>query len=512
VLIENSSEAGGWDKPAIRPAERICTGVPGLDEILGGGLTRDRIYLVEGTPGSGKTTLALQFLLKGRELGETGLYITLSETANELIATGQSHGWSLDGLSLFELISDEGLDPESEQSILHPSDLELGETTRGVMAKVAELCPTRVVFDSLSEMRLLAQSPLRHRRQILALKQFFASCNCTVLMLDDQTGEPGDLQLHSIAHGVISLEQTVQEFGAQRRRLRVVKMRGMQFRGGYHDFNLETGGLRVFQRLIAAEHHKDFSDAMVSTGSQRLDALLGGGLTRGTNTLLSGPSGVGKTTTAISCVLAALQRGERAAYYLFDEGLGTLLSRAAALGMDLRPYVESGALDIAQIDPAELSPGEFSSKVRCSVEEDGARVVVIDSLNAFLQAMPGEKFLLLQMHELLTYLNQQGVLTLVVLGEHGLIGEMRSNLDMSYLSDAILYFRFFEARGQVRKALSVLKSRTSAHEQSIREFRLGESGLEVGEALDDFEGVLSGLPSYRGAIPLLGAKEAAEHG
>ena len=491
---------------------RASTGIPGLDDILGGGLTEGRLYLVEGTPGTGKTTLALQFLLEGASKGDAGLYITLSETAAELRAAAATHGWSLDALTLHELVSESGLDPDSEQSILHPSELELGETTKEVMQRVEELRPARVVFDSLSEMRLLAQNPLRYRRQILALKQFFANRESTVLMLDDKTADTGDQQLHSIAHGVISLEQAPRDFGAERRRLRVIKMRGIKFRGGYHDFVLDTGGLSVFPRLIAAEHHKEFGIAPATTGNAGLDELLGGGLVPGTNTLLSGPSGVGKTTTAVHCMVAALQRGERAVYYLFDEGLGTLLTRCAALGLDLQPHLETGRLVVQQIDPAELSPGEFTSKVRGAVEADGARFLVVDSLNAYLQAMPGEQFLLLQMHEMLSYLNQQGVTTLLILGQHGLVGDIRSDLDLSYLSDTILLFRFFEAHGEVRTALSVVKSRTQQHERTIREFKLRSGGLDVGDALRDFEGVLSGLPSYKGGVALLGTVSAAAQG
>jgi circadian clock protein KaiC len=495
-----------------RTEPRIATGVPGLDEILGGGLTRDRIYLVEGTPGSGKTTLALQFLLKGRELGESGLYITLSETEHELRAAAASHGWSLDGIDLFELVSEEGLDPDSEQSVLHPSDVELGETTRGVMRQVEATKPMRVVFDSLSEMRLLAQNPLRHRRQILALKHFFSTRNCTVLLLDDQTAEHGDLQLHSIAHGVISLQRTPQEYGSQRRRLEVIKMRGIKYRGGFHDFELDTGGIRVFERLVAAHHHATFTYETVSTGAPRLDTLIGGGLSRGTNTLISGPSGVGKTTTAVRCALTALERGEQVAYYLFDEGLPTLLARSKALGMDLQPFLNSGALLIRAIDPAELSPGEFACNVREAVENVGVSLIVIDSLNAYLQAMPGQKFLLLQMHELLTYLNQQGMVTLLILGQHGFIGEVRTDIDLSYLSDSILLFRFFEAAGSVRTAISAVKSRTSEHEKTIREIRLTGDGIEVGQALIDFQGVMSGLPAYEGKIAMLGDQDPSTDG
>jgi circadian clock protein KaiC len=482
---------------------RASTGVRGLDDILGGGLTPFRLYLAEGTPGTGKTTLALQFLMEGARLGEPVLYVTLSETAEELRAVAATHGWSLEKISLFELVSESGLDPDSEQSVLHPSEVELGETAREVMKKVEALRPARVVFDSLSEMRLLAQSSLRYRRQILALKQFFSSRQCTVLMLDDRTSDPTDLQLHSIAHGVISLEQTPRDFGAERRRVRVVKMRGMKFRGGYHDFNLATGGLQVFPRLVAAEHHKGFAAQPVSTGNEAFDALLGGGLVPGTNTLLSGPSGVGKTTTAIRCMLTALERGEKATYYLFDEGLGTLLARSVALGMDVRPYIEKGQLKIQQVDPAELSPGEFATAARSAIEQHGSTFLVIDSLNAYLQAMPGEQFLTLQMHELLSYLNQLGVTTMLILGQHGILGDVRSDVDLSYLSDVLVSYRFFEAGGELRTALAVVKSRASAHERTIREFKLGPDGLQVGEALRDFQGLFSGLPSYSGKVALL---------
>lgn len=497
------------DEAAFTAATPVSIGIPDLDNILGGGLTADRSYLLEGTPGSGKTTIALQFLLEGARRGESGLYITLSETASELREVARSHHWDLAGIELFELVSGDGLDPDSEQSILEPSEVELGETIEGVMECVDRLRPARVVFDSLSEMRLLAQNSLRYRRQILALKQYFSTRNCTVLMLDDRSSERGDLQLHSIVHGVITLEQAAQEYGTERRRLRVVKLRGVKYRGGYHDFTIETGGVSVFPRLIAAEHHADFSETLTSTGVERLDDMLGGGLAAGTNALLSGPSGVGKTSTAVQCAVSAIQRGEKAAYYLFDEGRATMLARSRFLGMDLEPHIESGALQVVQIDPAELSPGEFASWVRNAVEKDGVRFIAIDSLNAFLQAMPGEKYLLLQMHEMLSYLNQQGVITILILGQHGIIGDVRSDVDLSYLSDTIMLFRYFEARGEMRKAVSIAKSRTTAHEPTIREFRLGRSGIMIGEPLKDFEGVLTGLPSYRGSTPLLAAEPAA---
>ncbi len=491
--------------PADLPVQpRLSTGVPGLDDVLGGGLPVNHLYLIEGNPGAGKTTLGLQFLMDGARRGERGVYVTLSETTEELRTVAASHGWSLDGVEVFELVSGEGLNPESEQSILHPSEIELGETVRGVMDAVDRLRPTRVVFDSLSEMRLLAQNPLRYRRQVLALKNFFLGRDVTVLMLDDRSARESEVQLHSIAHGVISLEQAVDQYGPERRRLRVVKMRGIRFRGGEHDFNLDNGGLSVFPRLVAAEHRMDSDAKVCATGIPKLDALMGGGLPYGSNTLFIGPSGAGKTTTAVACVVAALRRGEKAVYYLFDEGLATLVLRSRALGMDLQPFIAQGRLQVVQLDPAEVSPGEFAHMVRQAVEEHEARVVVIDSLNAYLHAMPGGKHLMLQMHELLTYLNHQNVVTILVLGQHGLVGEMSSDVDMSYLSDGLLLFRFFEGRGKLLKAISMVKSRTNRHELTIREFRLTPGGVELGEELTDFEGVLTGVPVYRGGLRLLG--------
>lgn len=492
--------------------ERASSGIDGLDHILGGGFPVHHLYLIEGTPGAGKTTLGLQFLRRGVEIGETGLYITLSETAAELATVAASHGWTLDGVEVFELVTEQELSPASEQSILHPAEIELGETTRGVMDAVERIRPKRVVFDSLSEMRILAQNSLRYRRQVLALKGFFATQGCTVLMLDDRSADQDDLQLHSIAHGVVCLDQKVGVYGPERRDLRVIKMRGIPFRGGTHDFNLSTGGLDVFPRLVAAEHRKDFLPEVVSTGTPELDALLGGGIGRGSNTLFLGPSGVGKTTTAMACVRAALERGERAVYYLFDEGLGTLLLRSKALGIEIEPFIIDGRLRIQALDPAEVSPGQFANMVRTSVEHGECQVVVIDSLNAYLQAMSGDKHLLLQMHELLTYLNQRGVITILILAQHGVLGDVRSEVDLSYLSDGILLFRFFEGRGSLLKAVSVVKSRTTDHERTIREFRLGTGGVQVGQALTDFEGVLSGIASYKGTLPLLSDGDRASRG
>jgi circadian clock protein KaiC len=461
------------------------------------------MYLVEGTPGTGKTTLGLGFLLAGARAGEASLYITLAETEVELRAVGKAHGWSLDGLELFEMVPADGLSEDQEQTLLHPSEVELGETVRSIMAKVDQIRPARLVLDSLSELRLLAQSPIRYRRQILALKYFFSTRQCTVLVLDDQGGAGGDLQLHSIAHGVIALNQSLATFGGQRRRLNVVKMREKPFRGGYHDFEIERGGLRVYPRLIALEHGTEDCGEPVTTGSSELDALLGGGLVPGTATLLTGPAGVGKTTVSVQCIVAALKRGEKAAYFLFDERTPTLIARSAALGMDLRPYLKSGQLQLRSIDPAEISPGQFSTAVQVAVEDDGATIVVIDSLNAYLQAMPNEQFLILQMHEMLSFLGQKGVVGLLILGLHGIMGDIRSDVDLSYLSDTVVQLRYFEAHGEVRQAISVIKTRTARHERMIREFQIGNNGLQLGEPLRNFQGVLTGVPTFSGEGKML---------
>ncbi len=400
--------------------EKISTGMSGLDDILGGGFDPDRLYLVEGTPGSGKTTLALQFLLDGVKRGEKVLYITLSESESELRLIATRHGWSLTGVRIFQLVPPEASEgPDQEVTLFHPAEIELAETTKMIFEQVRQHGPVRVVFDSLSEMRLLAQNSLRYRRQILALKHFFAGRKCTVLLLDDLSSHVDDLQLHSIAHGVVLLEQLALDYGAERRRLRVTKMRGIAFRGGYHDFTIEHGGLSIFPRLIAAEHHKEFHGESISSGSDGLDALLGGGLNRGTSALFIGGAGVGKSTVALSYAVAAAERGEHAILFAFDEGLGTIFARAEGLGIPLRAHVDAGRLVIQQIDPAEMSPGEFAANVRDAVERQNARVVVIDSLNGYLNAMPNEKFLILQMHELLSYLNQLGVVTILVLAQHG---------------------------------------------------------------------------------------------
>lgn len=488
-------------------AARISTGNSGLDDILHGGFDRDRMYLYEGRPGTGKTTIALEFLLAGAALGEKVLYITLSETEQELMLVAKRHGWSLKGVDVFELVPPEStLDPKRELTVLNPAELELSETTNLIMNKVADLSPSRVVIDSLSELRLLAQSPLRYRRQVLALKHFFASRRCTVIMLDDLSSHQNDLQLHSISHGVVLLEQLAIDYGAERRRLRVVKMRGIQFRGGFHDFTIRKGGLQIYPRLVAAEHQASFLGDFTPSGNPELDKLLGGGLERGTNALLLGAAGVGKSSLAITYAIAAAERGEHAVYFAFDEGRGTLEARARTLGLQLDKHLKSGLIRFQQVDPAELSPGEFAANVRRSVEEDHARIIIVDSLNGYLNAMPDERFLVLQMHELLTYLGQQGVLSILILAQHGLVGPMDTPLDISYLSDAVLMLRYFEVAGTVRRALSVVKKRSGDHEHTIREFSLSASGVKLGPPLTEFSGIFAGTPHYLGdRTPLLAA-------
>jgi circadian clock protein KaiC len=475
---------------------RLGTGSAGLDTVLEGGFPANRLYLVEGDPGTGKTTLALQFLLEGARRGEPVLYVTLSETKEELTAVAGSHGWSLEGVCLHELVPpEESLKAEAQYTIFHPSEVELGETTRAVIEEVERIQPRRVVFDSLSEMRLLARDPLRYRRQILALKQFFAGRKSTVLLLDDRTSADADLQVQSIAHGVVMLEQLELDYGAERRRLRVSKLRGSRFRGGFHDFTIRTGGVEVFPRLVAAGRGCEFEPGSVASGVTALDALLGGGLDRGTATLVLGPAGCGKSSLAAHFAAASAARGERAAAFIFDEGVNTYLNRAAGLGTDLRAQVEAGRMSVQQVDPAELSPGEFAHDICLAVEQRGTRLVIIDSLNGYLQAMPDERFLMAQMHELLNYLNQRGVVTIMVMAQHGFMGTMSSPVDVSYLADTVVLLRYFEAAGAIRRAISVVKRRTGRHEDTIREMRLSSPhGVEVGEPLTGFRGVLTGVP------------------
>jgi circadian clock protein KaiC len=491
----------------IEPPLPITSGNEGLDQILRGGLPANRLYLLEGAPGSGKTTLSLQFLREGARRGERALYVTLSETKEELAVVAASHGWSIDEFDVFELsMADEVLGIGREQSVLHSWELELGETIKLIEAEVDRVKPCRLVFDSLSEMRLLAQDPLRYRRQVLALKQFFAGRDVTVLLVDDLTAskENGDTHLHSLCHGVITLERLTLEFGAARRRLQVQKLRGVDFVAGFHDFTIRKGGLDIYPRLVATAPHVVATGDSIPSGVPELDALMSGGPLRGTSTLITGPAGTGKTTIALQYAYAACGRGEVAVLYEFDERINTLLARARAFGLDLQNFIDRGLLIIEQIDPAELSPGEFAQRVRRRVEGDRARVIVIDSLNGYLAAMPQEQQLVLQMHEMLSFLNQHGVATFLINPQQGLLGMMQSSINISYVADAVLLLRFFEADGRIRKAISVLKNRAGAHEDTIRELRVDAEGVRVGDPLVAFHGVLTGTPAYTGErSPLL---------
>ncbi|HYW70581.1 MAG TPA: ATPase domain-containing protein [Pyrinomonadaceae bacterium] len=484
---------------------RLPTGIDGLDNILDGGFPAHRVYLIEGEPGTGKTTLALQYLMEGARRGEPGLYITLSETKEELNAVARSHGWVLDGFDIYEVAPPvNNLKPETQYTIFHPAEIELGETTNAILKEFERVQAKRVVIDSLSEMRLLAREPLRFRRQILSMKQYLAGQRGTVLLLDDKVGGH-DLQIHSIVHGVVSLEHLAVEYGAERRRVRITKLRASKFRGGYHDFLILTGGLKVFPRLIAAEHHPAFPPGRISSDIAALDQLLGGGLDRGTSTLVIGPAGSGKSTLATQFAAAAAARGERTAAFIFDELRETFIGRATSVGTEMKKFVKRGLISIQQVDPAELSPGEFAAAVRHSVDAEGARVVIIDSLNGYLNAMPEERFLSVQMHELLTYLNQQGVVTMLVMAQHGFLGgPMVSPVDVSYLADTVVMLRYFEANGAIHRALSVVKKRTGRHELTIRELEIRPEGLRVGEPLSQFRGVLTGIPVYEGTQKDLG--------
>src|SRR5262245_3864775 len=483
--------------PAPHGADGLAaTEVTGLDDVLGGGFARRRLFLIEGVPGSGKTTLALQFLLAAVRRGESVLYITLSETEEELQAVARSHGWSLEGITIHEVIPSENLlGPDEQYTMFHASEVELGATLKELIEVVTRVAPNCIVVDSLSELRLLAGNALRYRRQILALKQFFSARGCTTLLLDDLTMQDHDLQTQSIAHGVVRLEQVNPEYGSERRRLRVLKYRATQFRGGYHDFVVKQGGIVVFPRLVASEHRKFLEAKRLASEIGQLDALLGGGIEAGTSTLIVGAAGTGKSTLAAQFAAAAAGRGERAAMFIFDENPGTLLSRCAAVSVDLTPHVVADRITIRQIDPAELTPGEFISAIRDSVEERHVSIVVVDSLNGYLNAMPEERFLTVQLHELLMYLGQKGVATILIGAHQGLIGsQMNTPVDASYLADAVILLRYFEARGEVRQAISVVKKRGGAHERTIREFRMQEGRLSVGPVLEQFRGVLTGVP------------------
>jgi circadian clock protein KaiC len=474
-----------------------ATGIEGLDHILLGGFPRNHVYLLQGDPGVGKTTLALQFLLEGIRNGETGLYITLSETKDELHAVAESHHWDVSKVFIYEQLVGEGSLEDDDTTVFYPSEIELGATIKAMLDEVERVKPDRVVLDSLSEIRLLAQSTLRYRKQILALKQFFAPRNITVLFLDDRTAEVNDLQLQSVPHGVVELERYTPLYGAARRRLQLVKVRGLNFRDGFHDFSIKTGGIIVYPRLVAAEHRRIVEFERLPSGLGPLDQMLGGGVDRGTSTLIMGPAGSGKSALSTQYAIAAAKRGERAAVFLFEESLSSFFNRSESIGMPLREYAEKGLIIIKQVDPAQLQPGELAYLVRHVVEQDKVRVLVIDSLNGYLNAVPEERFLLLHLHELLAYLGQNGVATILVFAQHGLLGAaMQSVVDVSYLADCVILLRYYEAMGQIHKAISIVKKRSGIHETAIREFKMNRSGITIGEPLEKFRGILSGIPSY----------------
>ncbi|AXK72783.1 circadian clock protein KaiC [Lysobacter sp. TY2-98] len=475
--------------------DTLQSGVAGLDTVLGGGFTPNRLYLIEGVPGSGKTTLALQFLLEGVRRGENVLYVTLSETEHELREVAASHGWSLDGIHVHELAPPhDSLDPDSHYTMFHPSEVELGDTTQRILDRVQGLRPTRMVFDSLAELRLLAGSPLRYRRQVLALKQYFVGQNCTVLLLDDSATAEHGLHVHTLVHGTISLDQMNPEYGGDRRRLRVTKFRGRRFMSGFHDYQIVTGGLCVYPRIVAAEHRRDVEQRAVSTGSEGLDLLLGDGLHRGTSTLLIGAAGTGKSSLATVCAVTAAERGERVALFTFDETVRSFLTRSMGIGLNVEQHIADGRMIVESVDPAELSPGEFAHRIRDVVVNGGVRTVVIDSLNGYLSAMPEERFVVVQLHELLAFLAHHGVVTILISAQQGLIGQMQNALDVSYLADSVILLRYFEMRGEVKQAISVLKKRTGGHERTIRPLVLGPDGVSIGEPLRQFRGVLTGVP------------------
>jgi len=494
-------------EPPVTSIEMIPTGIEGLDHVLLGGYLRAGFYLIQGDPGSGKTTLALQFIQSRLNAGERCLYISLTETRRDLVNTCRSHGWSLDGVELLDLTRSASLAPQrSEVSVFHPADTELTEITSSVVAEVERVGPQHVVFDGMSELRLLSGDPLRYRRQLLSMKDFFESRGTTVLLLDDRNASFNDFQPESLMGGSIVLERFLPSYGRARRRLFVTKVRGSHFREGYHDYEIKMGGVTVYPRLVAGDHHDYFAAQLCESGIPNLDAMLSGGLTRGSTTLLLGPAGAGKSTISIQFAVNAMKRGKKAAIYVFDEVLGIMADRSEKLCLGKKggfnAFIAEGTLHAQQVDPAEMSPGGFAHEVRRAVNE-GAEVVVIDSLNGYLNAMPEERFLTTHLHELFAFLNQKGVLTIIVVAQQGMMASAgtQQDVDVSYLADSVLLFRYYETQGEIRQAISVFKKRTGPHERTIRELVIGEQGVSVGEPLRQFRGIMTGVPLYQDVHP-----------
>ncbi len=475
------------------------TGIPGLDHILGGGFPANRLYLIQGDPGVGKTTLGLQFLQEGVRLGEACLYITFSESHAEVEAVARSHGWSLEGIEVFEFDAvQKALEGERGGTVFHPAEMELSAVIKNVKHVLEKVRPKRLVFDSLSELRLLAGDSLRYRRQLLEIKSLASGIGCVPLLVDDRTATRDDLQLQSLAHGVVSLHRSSASYGSAKRRLEIVKLRGVAYREGFHDFAIRTGGLQVYPRLVAADHLQ-VEGGVISSGVKELDALLGGGIDRGSGTLLLGPAGSGKSTVALKFAVSAAARGEKTVVFMFDESASMLRTRARGVGMDLAGLEKAGTIALYPVDAAEVSPGQFAFEVRKAVEQDGVRLIMIDSLNGYLNAMPDEKHLMLHLHELLAYAAARGVAVVMVISQHGVMGaSIQQPIDASYLADTVVLFRYYEFEGEIRKAISVFKRRGGVHEPSIRALTLGPpQGVVVGEPLRNFRGVLTGTPQYQ---------------
>lgn len=484
---------------------RLSTGIQGLDDILHGGLAKGFLYLVEGNPGAGKTTLALQFLIEGARNGESGLYISLAESEAELRHVAASHGFTLDNVTIAKISPPELAGHAGEYTVFQPAEVELADVLETILARVRDVQPSRVVIDSMSELRMLARDSLRYRRQVLSLKQFFEGRDCTTLLLDERFRGNLDSQVQTIAHGVLSLEVLPRDYGITRRRLEVLKIRASSFREGYHDYVIVRGGLRVFPRLVSGEYRNArVPSEVLPSGIAELDALFNGGVQRGTSTLVAGPTGCGKSTLCSQFAVTAAVRGEKSAIYTFDETKLSFLERSRGLGLDVDRHLENGTIYLDQVDPAELSPGEFIHRIRDRVEDNGCSLIVIDSLNGLMNSMNEERALTVQLHELLSYLNQVGVASFLVLAQYGLLGAaMTSPTDISYLADNVLLLRYFEAQGEVRQAISVVKRRSGPHERSIRPMHIEHGKLTIGEPLRNFTGVLTGTPEYKGGPPLL---------